>query len=395
MKKNKSKISTRSYKSLIIFCSVFAILGVGLLLRSLASTSLRPDLNNDGVVNIYDLGIFLGEYNTADSNSDFNNDGVVNIYDLGIFLSNFGKIASTSCTTTLSPYGNLQAAVDEARAGDTICLPASSSYGGNINLDKSSGTSSDPITITSLDTSHPATIKGRIVTWPGADYFVLTWLNLDGVNSGNLPSITIGSDHISLLHNGITNEHTAICVNDMADPSYGTAHYTTIDHNRIHDCGIVPATNYDHGVYESGYYAQITNNYIYGNADRGIQLRGAQGAIVRNNIVDGNGEGIIFGDLSSSNNTVENNIFSSSVVRFNVESNWAGSPVGTGNTFTNNCVWSTSVGYYGSNQSIQPDISGVTMSGTQFVNPLYINAASHDYRLQSGSPCQGKTPSST
>ena len=46
-----------------------------------------------------------------------------------------------------------------------------------------------------------------------------------------------------------------------------------IEHNRIHDCGELPATNFDHGVYVAeARDTVIRDNWIYSNADRGVQL---------------------------------------------------------------------------------------------------------------------------
>jgi parallel beta-helix repeat protein len=371
----------------VLVCLLSLIFGF-----AIAASSLKEDYDSNGVVDAYDLNLFIDKYVAHNLAADLNGDGKTDSADIDALISDFRQEASTSCTVNIGATASLQTAINNAHAGDVLCLAASTTYAGNIDLHNTNGTSAQPITITSQDQTRPATVKGRIVAWPGANYITLSWLKLDGINNGNLPSPTIGSDHISLLHNDITNEYTAICIDDIADPTYGTAHYTMIDHNRIHACGLIPATNYDHGVYESGYNATITNNYIYDNSDRGIQLRGAQNATVEHNIVDGNGEGIIFGDLTSSNNVVRNNIFSNSRVRFNVESNWVGTPVGTGNAFTNNCVWSTVSGYYGTNSGIQPDLSGVTVSGTVAANPLFVNATLGNYTLQSGSPCAAMAP---
>ncbi|MDB5164872.1 MAG: hypothetical protein JWL89_498 [Candidatus Saccharibacteria bacterium] len=335
----------------------------------------------------------FGQSGQTQANGDLDGDGKVTVFDLSLLLTELGSGGTgIMCTATPASGSNLQIVVDNASAGDTICLPANSVFNGGLTLEQSSGVSNSPITITSLDHTRPATINGRIVTKPGGNYFTFSWLHLVGVNNGNLPSITIGSDHTSLLNNDITNNHTTICINDIDDPTYGTAHYTTIDRNRIHNCGILPAANGDHGIYEIGYNALITNNYIYANADRGIQLRGAKSAVVKHNIVDGNGEGVIFGDLGASNNLVDHNIFSNSNQRFNAESYWGSQAVGTGNVFSNNCSWTTASGFYGSNQGVDPSISGVSVSGTLFANPLYVNAAAHDYTLQAGSPCAAMAP---
>ena len=111
---------------------------------------------------------------------------------------------------------------------------------------------------------------------------------------------------------------------------------------RIHDCGLLPANNHEHGIYLS--YAestQILDNVIFDNADRGIQLYpDAQHTVVRGNVIDGNGEGIIFsgvGGTASSDNVVENNVITNSRIRHDVES-WYPDVVGTGNVVRNNCV---------------------------------------------------------
>ena len=69
-----------------------------------------------------------------------------------------------------------------------------------------------------------------------------------------------------------------------------------IERNRIHNCGQLPPTNHHHGIYvEASDGARITDNWIYDNADRGIQLfPDAQGTYVARNVIDGNGQGVIF-----------------------------------------------------------------------------------------------------
>ena len=46
-----------------------------------------PDLNNDGLVNFFDVSAFLSAYNTMNPIADFNNDGVFNFFDVSAFLS--------------------------------------------------------------------------------------------------------------------------------------------------------------------------------------------------------------------------------------------------------------------------------------------------------------------
>jgi hypothetical protein len=47
------------------------------------------DLNNDGIVNVVDLGLLRLVFFTNDPDADFNGDGVVNVIDLGILRTGF------------------------------------------------------------------------------------------------------------------------------------------------------------------------------------------------------------------------------------------------------------------------------------------------------------------
>lgn len=60
----------------------------------------RSDINRNGMVDVFDLGILTGHYNKqvsqfpsdpTVSNADINQDGMVNIFDLGILSSNYGR----------------------------------------------------------------------------------------------------------------------------------------------------------------------------------------------------------------------------------------------------------------------------------------------------------------
>ena len=52
------------------------------------------DVNNDGVVNIIDIGIIIDNYGSSpptDNKADLNKDNIVNIIDIGIVIDNYGK----------------------------------------------------------------------------------------------------------------------------------------------------------------------------------------------------------------------------------------------------------------------------------------------------------------
>ena len=236
-------------------------------------------------------------------------------------------------------------------------------------------------------------LVGRLYVPDTANDAVFADLNLDGTNASNLPSPMVAGDRITFTGNDVTDNHTSICFG-LGSAGWGTAVDVVIDGNRIHDCGRLPATNHDHGIYvEATRNAVITNNYIYDNADRGIQLYpDAQGTRIANNVIDGNGEGILFSGesgLASSNNLVTRNIVSNANVRYNVESWWPiGNPIGTGNVASDNCIWN------GAQGNVAAQV-GFTAVGSKVVNPLYIDRAAKDFELQSGSPCAGYGPAGT
>lgn len=292
--------------------------------------------------------------------------------------------------TSAAPFATVQRLAAALAPGQIGCLAAGATFVSDVSLSHG-GQPDAPIVLTSVDPGNPATIKGRVVTFPGGDWITFTQLKFSGANPNALPSPTVGSDHVTFSNVDVTNDHTAICF-DLINSNWGVAHYTTIDSSRIHGCGVLPSTNQDHGIYVSGYYAKITNNYIYDNADRGVQLRGAQNTTVQNNVIDRNGEGVIFGDTATANNDVSRNIVSNSNIRWNAESFWGSGPVGTGNSFHDNCVWATnSESYYNGDGGVG-DPSGFSASSNMIANPLYASVSARNYSIPSGSPCAGKGP---
>jgi parallel beta-helix repeat protein len=166
----------------------------------------------------------------------------------------------------------------------------------------------------------------------------------------------------------------------------------TIERNRIHDCGELPSTNKQHGVYVSeARDTVIRDNWIYDNADRGIQLYpDADGSTISGNVIDSNGEGIVFAGTGlnvSSDNVVVGNVISNSTLGWNVYSNIPGAPA-DGNVLRHNCVWAEDAlpdfDSDGGVESSSPDFSS---KANAVVDPDYTDADAHDYTLSPESEC--------
>jgi parallel beta-helix repeat protein len=282
----------------------------------------------------------------------------------------------------------VQRLVDSLHAGQTGCL-----RGGTYVEDvKVSGSR---IALRSYP-GEQARLVGRLWFSRTARKDVFSHLTLDGRNAAELPSPTVNGSAVSFVGDEVTNANTNICFL-LGSPDYGRARGTLIEGNRIHNCGRLPSNNHEHGIYvERADGTRIVGNLIYDNADRGIQLYpNAQYTVIERNVIDGNGEGIIFsGDegLASNHNLVQFNVVSNSRIRADIESYYpSGSPVGVGNLVRKNCVFG------GRKGSIAPSDGGFTADSNVVADPMYANVAGGDFSIGAGSRCAsllaGKLPS--
>ena len=229
----------------------------------------------------------------------------------------------------------------------------------------------------------------------GANGVTIEGLNLDGRNSASAPGISVNAADTVFRYLNVTNYNDEICF-VLGNSEYGRAVRTIIEQSRIHHCGVLPATNQDHGIYVDNADGTIVrDNWIYDNADRGVQIYpDAQGTEVYRNVIDGNGEGIVIsgdGTTASSNTDVHHNVISNSKERWNIESNWPSNLVGRNNRVHDNCMWASSArAYYNLNGGIIPAsevLQGFTESDNVISNPGFVNRAGNDFTLAEGSPC--------
>jgi hypothetical protein len=286
--------------------------------------------------------------------------------------------------TLRRPFRSVQRLVNALRPGYTGCL-LSGIYVGNVRIARG-GRAGARVQLTAAP-GQDATVVGRMEIVKGADYVTVSGLSLDGRNGEHLQSPMIDANHVTFRHDDVTNHHTGICFG-IGSPTWGWATGTLITHDRVHGCGqMSPGDNYQHGFYiGAATDTTIEWSLIYDNAARGIQLYpDAQHTTIDHNIIDDNGEGIIVsgeGGHASSHTMIFDNIVSNSRVRHNIESWWPrGNPVGVDNLVYNNCLW------HGREGAISAAGGGLRALNNARVNPMFVNAASHDYRLRPASPC--------
>jgi parallel beta-helix repeat protein len=305
--------------------------------------------------------------------------------------------SDTAAGTLAAPYKTAQKLVDSLSAGQTGCLRAGT-YAQNLKISRGGSSDISRVTLRNYP-GEKATVKGRFWIAQGANYVTVENLFLDGTNSTNMPSPTVNAHYAVFRRNDVTNNHTAICFN-LGHTTYGHANFTLIERNRIHHCGILPAANHDHGIYVSrADDTTIRSNWIYENADRGIQLYpNAQRTSITGNVIDSNGQGIIFGGLggdSSDHSRVEGNVITNSKLRYNVESHYSdGVPPGEDNVVTRNCVKGGARD--DGNGGIDPSYEGFTaIANATSTAPAFADRAAGDYRLAAGTTCAALVPDSS
>jgi hypothetical protein len=287
--------------------------------------------------------------------------------------------AATRCDQVASPGPDgAQRLVDSLRPGQVGCLHGGA-YAGNVKV------STPNITLTPFGGEH-ATLRGRFWIARGADGVTVEGLYLDGTNRDDLPSPTVNAENATFRRNDVFNDHRSICF-ALGHPDWGRADNALIELNRVHDCGRLPATNHDHGIYVAlATNAVIRGNWIYDNADFGVHLYpNAQSSHVIGNVIDGNGEGLTFSGeygVTSNNNIVEGNVITNSKIRDNIESWFArGNPIGRGNVARANCVKG---GAYDRGNGGIADEWGFRAVDTVRARPSFVNRGARDFRLAPG-----------
>jgi hypothetical protein len=285
-----------------------------------------------------------------------------------------------------APYRSPQRLVDSLAAEQTGCFK-----GGSYTFSQTLLKRPD-ITLAPYGSSDVA-LNGEIKVLPSAVGSVIEGMTLNGAAGRNQIGPRIYADRVVLRDNEITNDHTGICVHINRYFDEPPPEGVLIEGNVIHDCGQLPAMNHDHGIYiASARDTVVRDNWIYDNADRGIQqYPDTQGSRITGNVIDSNGMGVNFGGddsgSCSNDNVVAGNVISGSRIRWNVYSGAQG-PDCSGNVVRNNCVWGSNPDdHYNVRGGIEPASRSFAASGNTVAAPRFVDAGGGDYRLRSGSGC--------
>jgi hypothetical protein len=319
------------------------------------------------------------------------------------------------CSVTVPVGGSVEAAVNAAGPGSFVCLRGGVHADSNREFRitaRGSGTvggEASWITVQSRP-GELATLYGRLNVTSESSWVRFQRLVLDGSggppiagsSSGEpLPSPTVHGSSISFLRVDATSRDRGICFDEGA-PQWGQASYLRIRYSLIHDCGASPPTNRQHGIYLEvpSSRARITDNWIYDNADRCVQMYpNADDAYIAYNVIDGCGEGVMFAGsdengtcAASDRNLVERNVIANARVRWLVEAWWGCGAVGTGNVVRGNCLWPTNPdARYRWNSGLDGS-PGYAAQDNLVAVPGYVDGLRKDFRLRPDSACQGKGP---
>ena len=320
------------------------------------------------------------------------------------------------------PVLTVNVLASKLQPGQTGCLAAGETVhmgAGGTGIVAKSGLAGSPITIRSAPEGRAALtghmrIDGNNVVVRDIDFRGL------GERGDLYPKsnhIHVVGDNVSILDNDITSPK-GICVSVGTIASYlpqddpnqtaNSARNFVLDGNRIHGCGLqttlVSTDSGMHGVYLAYTEdARITNNFIYDNRVRGLQLYSrAERTLVEHNVIDGNSGNLNIGGSSheggyfvSRDTTVRNNIISNSTFawpkdQYQVVGNYKTTATATeyNNLVTGNCV-------YHQDASKNFGGTGISQSNNLSSNPMYVNRGGKNFALQANSPCAGKGPQTT
>ena len=241
-------------------------------------------------------------------------------------------------------------------------------------------------TLRPLGNAH-VTIDGALWVLSGAKGARITGLTLTSHDRVYSIPLKIQADDVSLVGNDITAARNISCV--LIGSGDRAVSHTLVEFNRIRRCG--RTGKLAHLLYVThSRGAVIRNNLLLGNGGGwAVHLYpDADGTLVEGNVIDSNEGGVIFagdgGGDTSDGNVVRENVITNSGPRWNIEGSWSGGPEGEGNLAQRNCLYSAGPG----GPSGLGFVNGFEESDNVVAKgSIYVDRAGGDYGLRPDSNC--------
>jgi hypothetical protein len=287
-----------------------------------------------------------------------------------------GTSAGPACTSTMAAGGNVNSFINGLAAGAVGCLPGGTYGGANAEMSKS-GTSSSRITVRSVPGQTAKLAMRLSVTSSHVTFRDLLFDTDHKLGTSNV-WVKSGATNVTFEHNEFadsglsgTSAHDGQCLYSDAGSSD-----IRIVRNFFHDCGSME--QFHHGMYLNGTRYTITDNLVLRTKAWGIHLYpNLDDSLIAHNTVDGSGRaGIIIAESSTGNRVVNN------IVSNNVQGGVDGYGVAGANTVASNLCWNNGSFCVESG-------NGFTGAGNTTGDPLYVNRAGGNFRVNTGSPAIG------
>lgn len=284
-----------------------------------------------------------------------------------------------------NPFNSPQSLVNSLHAGQTGCLESGTyDLGGELTFNHT-GEPNAPITLRSVRGRRATLVGGPLYIPQSSDNVQIEHVNIN-TGSTDQVGIQVMSVGDALIGDNITNRSAPTsCIILGSNGGWGVAVDTIIADDVIHQCGSPSDGDQDHAIYfNNSDGAVVRNSEIWGTSGFAIHLyEHAINTVVRHNVIDDNGYGVIFSDgpgFDSWNNVVVDNVIADTTHGYGVESWWGGS-VGEDNVLEHNCIYDAAKG------AISRPTSGFTAIDN-VVAPRHFTAASQRaFAMRRGSAC--------